>query len=200
MTAAATPGFADPVLSAQSVFRAIMDATARPGSIRSIEGTASAPAPLSVGAAAIALTLLDQDTPVWLDEALAARPEVADWLRFHTGAPIVADASRSAFAFVGNAAQLPPFDAFDPGTPEYPDRSTTLVLQVESFTHGSPLALTGPGIRGRQLFRAEPLPVDFTERLAANRRLFPRGVDLLLVCGNAVAALPRSVSVTAEGG
>ena len=100
MTAAATSGFADPVLSAQSVFRAIMDATARPGSIQSIEGLASAPAPLSAGAAAIALTLLDQDTPVWLDGALAARPEVADWIRFHTGSPIVTDPSRSAFALI----------------------------------------------------------------------------------------------------
>jgi alpha-D-ribose 1-methylphosphonate 5-triphosphate synthase subunit PhnH len=200
MTVAAPSGFADPVLSAQSVFRAIMDAMARPGSIRSIEGPVSAPAPLSMGAAATALTLLDQDTPVWLDGVLASGPEVADWIRFHTGAPIVADASRAAFAFVGNAAQLLPFDAFDPGTPEYPDRSTTLVLQVETFTHGLPLTLTGPGIRGGQVVRAHPLPDDFSERLAANRRLFPRGVDLLLVCGNAVAALPRSVHVTAEGG
>ena len=199
MTTAVTPGCADPVLSAQSAFRAIMDATARPGSIRSIEGIASAPAPLSAGAAAVALTLLDQDTPVWLDARLAAVPQLGDWLRFHTGAPIVADASRSAFAFVGSAAQLPQFDAFNPGTPEYPDRSTTLVLQVESFTLGSPLALSGPGIRGRQFFRAAPLPADFAERLAANRALFPRGVDLLLVCGDAVAALPRSVHVTAEG-
>lgn len=200
MMTALTSGFADPVLSAQSAFRAIMDATARPGSIRSIESVASAPAPLSAAAAAIALTLLDQDTPVWLDASLATVPEFGDWLRFHTGAPIVADASRSAFAFVGSAAQLPQFDAFDTGTPEYPDRSTTLVLQVESFTLGSALTLSGPGIRGRQLLRAAPLPVDFAERLAANRKLFPRGVDLLLVCGNAVAALPRSVRVTAEGG
>ncbi|MPZ38421.1 MAG: phosphonate C-P lyase system protein PhnH [Rhizobiales bacterium] len=200
MTATAAPGFADPVLSAQSVFRAIMDATARPGSIQSIEGVASAPPPLSAGAAAIALTLLDQDTPVWLDACLAAVPECGDWLRFHTGAPIAADASRSAFAFVGSAAQLPQFDTFSLGTPEYPDRSTTLVFQVDGFSVGPPLALSGPGIRGRQVFRAAPLPADFAERLAANRAQFPCGVDVLLVCSNAVAALPRSVHVIAEGG
>jgi alpha-D-ribose 1-methylphosphonate 5-triphosphate synthase subunit PhnH len=43
------------------------------------------------------------------------------------------------------------------------------------------------------------LPSDFIERMQANSALFPRGVDLLLVCGNALAALPRSTHITAKG-
>jgi alpha-D-ribose 1-methylphosphonate 5-triphosphate synthase subunit PhnH len=46
--------------------------------------------------------------------------------------------------------------------------------------------------------RAEPLPADLPRRLAANRALFPRGIDLLLVTGSRVAALPRSVTLTDE--
>jgi len=47
-----------------------------------------------------------------------------------------------------------------------------------------------------QSFSAQPLPQDFQTRIAANRALFPRGVDVILVSPNAVAALPRSVAST----
>jgi alpha-D-ribose 1-methylphosphonate 5-triphosphate synthase subunit PhnH len=32
--------------------------------------------------------------------------------------------------------------------------------------------------------------------MAANRALFPRGVDIVLTCGRRLAALPRSVQLT----
>ena len=60
------------------------------------------------------------------------------------------------------------------------------------------LTLTGPGIRDRATFRAEPLPADIAARLRSNRELFPRGIDLMLVTHQAVAALPRSVQVAQE--
>jgi len=186
-------GFADPVTSAQSTFRAVLDAAARPGSLQIITAQVLPPAPLSPGAAALALTLCDQDTPVWLDEALRANPAVADWLRFHCGTRIVEEPSGASFAFAARPAQLPPFEQFNLGSDAYPDRSTTIVLQVESFDAGPALALTGPGIRGEASLRAAPLPAEFAERLIANRSAFPRGVDLLLVAADRVAALPRSV-------
>ena len=68
-----TAGFAEPVLAAQATFRVVMDVMARPGTIRLLAGI-SAPAPLSASAAAIALTLLDYETPFWLDPPLAALP------------------------------------------------------------------------------------------------------------------------------
>jgi len=192
------PGFADPVFAAQSTFRAVMEATARPGRIFDLAETVAAPAPLSPGAAALALTLFDQDTPVWLDAPLADGADVAAWLRFHTRAPLVNATDRAAFAVLSQPAETPPFDAFAPGTAEYPDRSTTLILQVDRFEGGQTLALTGPGIKERNTLHATPLPADFPQRLAANRALFPRGIDLLLVTDAGVAALPRSVTLTDE--
>ncbi|MEZ5787034.1 MAG: phosphonate C-P lyase system protein PhnH [Xanthobacteraceae bacterium] len=190
-------GIADPALSAQANFRAIMAAMARPGTAHVLRAPASAPQRLSRGAAAVALALCDQDTPVWLDAALA-ETDVADWLRFHTGAPIVSETGRAAFAFLAEPQHTPPFEAFALGTTEYPDRSATLVLQVESLEDGPVLALTGPGIKGRGALCARPLPQNFAHRLAENRVLFPRGVDLLLVTDRAVAALPRSVQIADE--
>ncbi len=64
-------------LSAQSTFRAVMDAMARPGSVQRIAAAAGAPAAMMRGTAAIALTLFDHDTPIWLDAPLSATPDVA---------------------------------------------------------------------------------------------------------------------------
>src|SRR5262250_2355981 len=125
-------GFADKVLSAQSTFRAVMDAMARPCSVCRIRAAAGTPAPMMRGTAAIALTLFDHDTPVWLDGAMSATSEVAKWLKFHTSAPVIADTSVAGFAVIGDAKNLPPLDRFALGSNEYPDRSTTLILQVDS--------------------------------------------------------------------
>jgi alpha-D-ribose 1-methylphosphonate 5-triphosphate synthase subunit PhnH len=193
---AVAAGFAEPVLAAQSTFRTVMDAMARPGTVRRLAGIA-APAPLSPVAAAIALTLLDYETPFWLDAPLAAAPEVAHWISFHTGAARTADPASAAFAFVAHSAAPPPFETFALGSQEYPDRSTTLVLQVERLAEGEGLTLRGPGIAGSRRFAAAPLHTDLLDRLSENRARFPRGVDLVLASADAVAALPRSLHVTA---
>jgi alpha-D-ribose 1-methylphosphonate 5-triphosphate synthase subunit PhnH len=192
-------GFADPVMAAQSTFRAVLAATARPGTVWPIAAELAPPEPLSRGAAAIALTLCDQDTPVWLDACLRATDAIAQWLRFHCGAKIVDDPGAAAFAFAGDANALPDFARFNLGSVDYPDRSTAIVVQVQSLQSGLPLVLAGPGIRDRQILRAAPLPPDISERLADNRALFPRGVDLLLASADAVAALPRSVRLVGYG-
>jgi len=183
--------------ASQAAFRAAMEAFARPGEIHSIRGVA-APRPLMPATAALVQTLADYETPVWLDAALAREPAVADWVRFQTGAPIAREPGAAAFALIGDSLALPDFAQFALGSEEYPDRSATLLVQVRSFS-GPRLRLEGPGIKGARSLAAEPLPADFVERLAANRALFPRGVDLLLIAGDEVAALPRSLHVSRDG-
>jgi alpha-D-ribose 1-methylphosphonate 5-triphosphate synthase subunit PhnH len=190
------PAFPESVLASQSVFRAVMDAFARPGEIKPLPPAPDPPVPLSATAAAVAATLLDYETP---DHNLSRAPDVAEWLRFHTGARVTGDPGLAAFALIADAARAPPFDAFCLGTAEYPDRSTTLVLEVQALGQGRRLSLSGPGIADVVSFAAAPLPLDLGERLLANRALFPRGVDLILVAPDAVVALPRSVRVAAEG-
>jgi alpha-D-ribose 1-methylphosphonate 5-triphosphate synthase subunit PhnH len=190
------PGFSDPVLASQAVFRAVMEAMARPGRIAEIDVALAPPAPLGIAAAALALTLLDFETAVWLDPTLAVAPEVDGWLKFHTGAPRATDPAAAAFAFIAAPAAMPGFDAFGLGSVEYPDGSTTLVLEVETLTEGDAFRLSGPGIKGSRSLAAAPLPADFAARMAANHARFPRGVDLVLTCGRRLAALPRSVHLS----
>jgi alpha-D-ribose 1-methylphosphonate 5-triphosphate synthase subunit PhnH len=177
-----------------------MDAMARPGSIQRIAFVAGTPAAMMRGTAAIALTLFDHDTPVWLDTRMSATPDVAKWLKFHTSAPVVADSSISSFALVGDPQNLPPLDRFGFGSNEYPDRSTTLILQVESLAQGPAIELRGPGIDGTVTLHAPTQPQDLFERLAANAALFPRGIDVVLVADDAVVAIPRTTRLVAKGG
>lgn len=187
-------GFADPVHDAQAAFRALLEATARPGTVVSFPQP-DAPPTLPPAAAAIALALCDGDTPLWLDSRLA-NPPVREWLRFHAASPIVADPGVAAFAFAGGDEA--PSDALATGTDEAPERSATLVLMVEAFGTGCALRLAGPGIAGETVLRVAGLPNGFAAWRARNLALYPRGVDVVLVSGTEAAALPRT-TVVREG-
>jgi alpha-D-ribose 1-methylphosphonate 5-triphosphate synthase subunit PhnH len=193
-------GFADKVLSAQSTFRSVMDAMARPGSVQRIEAAAGVPAAMMRGTAAIALTLFDHDTPLWLDPSMSGTSEVTKWLKFHTGAPVIADSSICSFALIGDPRSLPGLDRFAFGNNEYPDRSTTLILQVESLTQGPGIELRGPGIDGVAAMQAAIQPEDLFERLKINQTLFPRGIDVVLVADDSIVAIPRTTRLVAKGG
>jgi alpha-D-ribose 1-methylphosphonate 5-triphosphate synthase subunit PhnH len=193
------PGFADKVLSAQSTFRSVMDAMARPGSVQRIVPMAGAPDAMMRGTAAIALTLFDHDTPLWLDARMSESSDVVKWLKFHTGAPLVHDSSIASFALVSNGALLPALERFALGTSEYPDRSTTVIVQVESLDAGRGFDLRGPGIDGVATLQAAIKPADLFERLRVNEALFPRGIDVVLVADDAVVAIPRTTRVVSKG-
>jgi alpha-D-ribose 1-methylphosphonate 5-triphosphate synthase subunit PhnH len=130
---------------------------------------------------------------------MSATSDVTKWLKFHTGAPVIADSSICSFALIGDARALPALDRFAFGSSEYPDRSTTLILQVESLTQGSVLELRGPGIDGVAMLQATIQPTDLFERLAINAALFPRGIDVVLVHDDAIVAIPRTTRLVAKG-
>ena len=192
-------GFADKVMSAQSTFRSVMDAMARPCSVQHIVAAAGTPAAMMRGTAAIALTLFDHDTPIWLDHTMSATSDVSKWLKFHTSAPVIADSSIASFALISDPKYMPPLDRFAFGSNEYPDRSTTLILQVGSLTQGNAFELRGPGIDGTSTLRAQIQPHDLFDRLAVNVALFPRGIDVVLVHDDAIVAIPRTTRLIVKG-
>ncbi|SMH52816.1 phosphonate C-P lyase system protein PhnH [Mesorhizobium australicum] len=193
-TAVIQGGFRAPVFDAQSVFRAVMDAMARPGSRRSVTALTLPPAPMSPLAGAVALALCDHDTPVWLDRQLLS-VDVRNWLGFHSGAPVTSIATEAHFAFAAAPDELVALESFAQGSQDYPDRSTTIVLQVESFDSGPPLVLTGPGIRTTATVAPSPMPRHFSAQWRQNGARFPRGVDLILVSGGEIVCLPRTTRI-----
>ena len=196
MTAALSKGFVDLARDSQRVFRAAMNAMARPGSIVAIDAALTPPEPLAPGAAALALALCDFETPIWLDPALS-NEATQDFLRFHTGAPIVPAPANAAFAFFAGPLGATDFTEFSLGSLEYPDRSTTLIVQLRSLAGGLGWRLSGPGIDGKALLEVSPLPEDFVSRRHALRGSFPRGLDFFFVAEARLAALPRSTLIEA---
>lgn len=196
MTAPATilPGFTDPAGQSQQAFRALLDAMARPGSIRALAQPEATPAGWRPAVAALALTLFDQDTAVWLDPE-AATGEAAAYLRFHCGCPLAPLPGKAGFAVILSAASAPPLHTFSIGDPLYPERSATLVLAIEALTGGPPLRLTGPGIKNSVVAAPRGLPSGFVRQWADNHALYPSGIDVILAAGDSVLALPRTVSI-----
>ena len=76
-----TPGFSDPVGESQLVFRHILDAMARPGVVQTLSLAMKGPDALDLAATAIALTLVDFETPLYLAPALAT-PAAEAYLKF----------------------------------------------------------------------------------------------------------------------
>jgi alpha-D-ribose 1-methylphosphonate 5-triphosphate synthase subunit PhnH len=181
------------VAESQRTFRVVLDAVANPGRIFQLVERIDPPLPLHTAAAAIALTLVDFETPLWVDVSVGA--EARDWLRFHTGASIVEHARDASFALVVDPDRLPLFDAFALGSDERPERSATLIVQVEDLRPHEGRRLAGPGIAGETRLAVRGLPAAFWEALHENHARFPRGVDVLLTAGPRLAALPRTTRV-----
>ncbi len=178
-------GFAAAPQQSARAFRGVLEAMARPGTLHLLEGAAP-PAPLSVAAGVALLTLADGTTSVHLAGA-ANCPAVRDWVTFHIGAPLVR-AEDADFA-LGRWEDLHPLNRFRIGLPDYPDRSATLIVEVDRLKAQGP-RLTGPGIKD-----AAHLSLPEVAAFRANRALFPLGFDCLLTCGARVAGLPRSTIV-----
>lgn len=192
-------GFSDPVFEGQAAFRALMDAMARPGLIVTAGTSLQPPDGLMPGAAAAVLAMCDFETAVWLSPSLAAGA-AGPFVRFHAGAPLVMDPARAAFAVLDLQHDPLRLTDFAQGDPEYPDRSTTILVQVTSLTGGKPMAVAGPGIAGIADMRVAGLPDDFALQWQSNRASFPLGVDLVFVSGDELVALPRSARLVGEAG
>ncbi len=184
---ALTGGFDNAPVESARAFRAALSAMARPGKIEEVAG-ATAPAPVSPAAAALLLTLCDRETPLHLAPGHDGQA-VRDWVAFHIGAPLVGP-DQAMFA-LGRWQALGDLARFPMGTPDYPDRSTTLIVELDALAQTG-ARLTGPGIETEARF-ALPDIAPFR----ANHAAYPLGLDFYFTAGARLAALPRSTNVEA---
>jgi alpha-D-ribose 1-methylphosphonate 5-triphosphate synthase subunit PhnH len=191
-------GFADPVHAAQQVFRAVLEAMSRPGRPHVLPApvlSALEPPSPARGQIAVLLALLDAETSVWLDPRTST-PDATQYLRFHTGVRVLDEAGAAAFAVTrATPATAALWATLADGSDETPQAGATLIVEVPSLDGGSALVLRGPGIETVQTMRAAGLDDAFWAARSALAPRFPRGIDLILTCGDRIAALPRSTRV-----
>lgn len=194
---ALSAGFSDPVHASQVAFRSALQALSRPGTQVEL-GARVQGVNLGGAMAHLLLTLTDEDTPVWWQQA---DPATSTWLRFHTGAPQATTSQAAAFAVLTQAFGLGALDDFALGSASAPEFSCTLLVEVPSLDQGAAVQWRGPGLREAQTVRVAGLPPGFWSQWQANHNLFPQGVDIIFCCGSAALGLPRTTLVQpVEGG
>ena len=185
---------------AQLVFRAALDALARPGTIHQLPSASTEPLAARVPAALLpVLALADLTTPTCVLADDGGWDEV---VRVATTAPAVSLAEASLVSVLrplaaGELASL------RTGTAAAPEDGTLACLAVSGIGSESDgaqlLRLAGPGIPGTRDLRVAGLPDDFA---ACRRRLvggFPAGADLLLITPEgAMTGLPRTTAICEE--
>jgi alpha-D-ribose 1-methylphosphonate 5-triphosphate synthase subunit PhnH len=191
----------------QLVFRAVMDALARPGTVHRMPASADAGGPPP--ALLPLLALADLGTPACV---LADEGEWADVVRALTSAPAAGLAQARLVA-----ALRPVTDdelaSLRTGTVRAPEEGALAFLSVagirplpdgwspdrNSSGDGRPLRLSGPGIPGTRDLLVAGLPAGFAAVRRELTRGFPAGADLVLVTPDGdVAGLPRTTLIDEE--
>lgn len=186
------PAFDDAVRSSQRVFRTALKAIAEPGTMHTLDDSLSLKGidQLAPAGYALCLSLLDNETPVWLAPGLDTVALRAN-LAFHCGCPFVTHREQAAFALL-TVNELGDLSCFTAGTDRDPDQSCTLLVQLDSLEQGHATFWQGPGIlKGRNMHL--PLTDGFWSQRHAHR--FPQGLDVFFTTGNRLTALPRSTRV-----
>jgi alpha-D-ribose 1-methylphosphonate 5-triphosphate synthase subunit PhnH len=184
-------GLLDDVHDSQQAFRAVLDALARPGQVRTI-GPALPGVALGGAMARLLLSLSDDETPVWWQHADA---DLQHWLRFHTGAGVAEQPEVASFAVLADRGQMPALTDFASGTAASPEFSCTLLIELPGLAGGPALEWRGPGIQDMQRVSLPGLPADFWAQWQANHAAFPQGVDIVFTCGENALGLPRTTRV-----
>ena len=181
-------GFNDAVHDAQSTFRALLEALARPGIPQSTVSL-TPPAGLDISCAAACLTLLDLETVVWLQPGFSG--DVRPWLVFHTGCRFTDNPKAANFALLGDLGSSPKLSDFCWGTAEYPEAATSLLIQLPGLTGGKPVTLRGPGILN-EIEVMLPLDTRFWQQWESVTADYPLGLDCWYFSQNQVVGLPRT--------
>lgn len=163
-----------------AVFDALLRALARPGEIRAM------PEP---GPEPIARALVDRECRAFASPALAAA------LRELGAAAVAVEDADHAFLDLSGEAGVAAFGRLSPGDALHPERGATVVAPAR-IGDGPALRLQGPGVEGAREVRAGGLHPTLWDARARLCR-YPLGVELILVDGPRLLALPRSTRVEA---
>lgn len=194
----------DPVHDTRETFRALVDATSRPGTIQQT--------PTTPATHAVVATLVDHEVTFFGgDDELRTtldRESRLDDASFEDADVVVVDGHTD-----GRVAEA------KRGSLKEPSEGATLVYDVSGVaaeSEDSPddvgrsedgeretltLAVSGPGVPETRTVAVDGFPAAEVEAIAEAQSAYPRGVDVYLTAADRVVGLPRSVDVAVvEGG
>lgn len=192
----------DRIPGTQRTFRAVLDAMARPGTVRRLTWRpAIATPPLDQHAPLIALllTLIDHEVSL----AMSPRPALAGvadamvrWTRTELTTPERADFVVVERAGLDGAL----LRGLRRGSLAYPDDSATLIVLADGLSDGESgagdLLLSGPGIDGERRVRNGGLTPELVSARREVVRQYPTGLDLLLMdAAGRLLGLPRTTRI-----
>lgn len=184
------PAFTNPVQDSQQVFRVVLEALSEPGLSHEI-GQTDDLAELNKAGYALALTLLDSSTTVWLSPRFVS-PKIRQNLAFHCGCRFVDEPEKADFAFL-TTDDTEVLTRLNAGTDRDPEHSCTAVMQLKQLDRGEQTTWTGPGIKGSRKV-ALAISNEFW-KIRKQKNLFPRGIDVFFVAQNRVLGLARTTHV-----
>jgi alpha-D-ribose 1-methylphosphonate 5-triphosphate synthase subunit PhnH len=195
-------GFSDISLGSQGVFRAALEALSYPGRSVPFDVTFDAPKSAQPSSCGLLLALLEPGSQLWLSPSLV-NTDAAAWIAFHTDCKITPDRHKADFAWIKNWDELPSLDGFALGTDEYPDHSTTCVIDILESNIPSDsttsLTLKGPGIARAstidQLSATSAQTARFVSQWENNHDCFPRGIDIFFATSTGLIGLPRTTRI-----
>ena len=201
-----------PVHAAQQTFRVLLAAMSHPGRVYSLPHAAVAGVQppragdghaLSIAAAVSLLTVLDAESSVHFAGSQEASA-LAGYFRFHCGVR-TASLGQCQFAYArGCGADAELCEGLQQGSDTAPQDGATLVLDVDGLApHAQKgevqvLRARGPGVQTQSVLSVRGSLPGLWRWRAQQADAFPRGIDLLLCCGDQVAAIPRSTLLALE--
>jgi alpha-D-ribose 1-methylphosphonate 5-triphosphate synthase subunit PhnH len=176
----------DPVHGTRACFRALVEATSRPGTV--------AASPVEPADHAVLATLADHEVSLHSPDdrirtALEAEGRLAE-----------ADAESAAVVHAPDPDACPVRDLAR-GSLEEPSEGATVVFRVDALradpegSADATLTLSGPGVPSRRTIGVEGLAPGTARALADAQATYPRGVDAVLTADRSIAAVPRSTEL-----
>ncbi|GAL24538.1 PhnH protein [Vibrio variabilis] len=203
-----TTAFQDAVHDSQHCFRLLLKAMSEPSEIFTLTKSEGFGA-MHKASTQTLLSLADNATPIWLSASHQDDAAIRENIRFHCGSPMTEAQHDASFAVIAER-DLAAFDwnnaAFNLGCEEYPDQSTTVIVELGTLSSsanqnlaqdGVSLTLAGPGIESTTTLSIGDVPVGFQHFLLERQQrfAFPLGIDLVLVSDDAIACLPRTTHI-----
>jgi alpha-D-ribose 1-methylphosphonate 5-triphosphate synthase subunit PhnH len=162
----------------QRVFRSLLDAMARPGTVAAADAH---PQSVRLSAAVSLLeAVLDHEVTFAL---VPEQADLIDTLLRLTGSYVAAP-DRADYLLCEGGGILRALQEAKEGAPEYPDKNVTVIAAVASVAEnpgrGLPLRLAGPGIKDTRTVWVDGFSQECRETFVERNGDLPMGIDLVL--------------------